>query len=149
MSPEQLKQFSDTGRLNLRFANVFKERVSGSKYLYSVKYRLFPPENRNDAKKESSMHDGRKQYYPFTINEKKVFTESIKVQKFIEIIVKDNGWRERWINFLTKQNLKKWWEWELTKSLAGWFKVKWALLCGYVGLIILTGQNWGKRCQLW
>ena len=52
---------------------------------------LFPPENRNDAKKESSMHDGRKQYYPFTINEKKVFTESIKVQKFIEIIVKDNG----------------------------------------------------------
>ena len=91
MSPEQLKQFSDTGRLNLRFANVFKERVSGSKYLYSVKYMLFPPENRNDAKKESSMHDARKQYYPFTINEKKVFKESIKVQKFIEIIVKDNG----------------------------------------------------------
>ena len=50
MSPEQLKQFSD--RLNLRFANVFRERVSGSKYLYSVKYMLFPPENRNDAKKE-------------------------------------------------------------------------------------------------
>jgi hypothetical protein len=89
MSPEQLKQFSD--RLNLRFANVFRERVSGSKYLYSVKYMLFPPENRNDAKKRSSMHDGRKQYYPFTINEKKVFTESIKVQKFIERMVKDNG----------------------------------------------------------
>lgn len=90
MSTEQLKQFSD--RLNLRLANTFRERVSGSKYLYPVKYyMLFPPENRNDAKKGSSMHDGRKQYYPFTINETKVFAETIKVQKKLERIVEDNG----------------------------------------------------------
>ena len=82
MSPEQLKQFSD------KLTKTYRERVSGNRHLYSVKYMLFLLENRNDSKKGSFIHDGKK-YYPLIINTTKVFTASIKAQKFIERMVKE------------------------------------------------------------